>query len=90
MGRMGVTINCSMVPISFSRTMASAVSISVTIMMMLADHARHEIVAAVQVGVEPHAAARRHLRRTPRSPAPPGLRASTAHPLLLLPSASAE
>ena len=36
MGRMGVTINCSMVPISFSRTMASAVSISVTIMMMLA------------------------------------------------------
>ena len=33
---MGVTINCSMVPISFSRTIASAVSISVTIMMMLA------------------------------------------------------
>ena len=35
MGRIGVTINCSMVPISFSRTMAIAVSISVTIMMML-------------------------------------------------------
>ena len=33
-GRIGVTINCSIVPISFSRTMASAVSISVTIMMM--------------------------------------------------------
>ena len=35
-GRTGVTINCSMVPISFSRTIPSAVSISVTIMMMLA------------------------------------------------------
>ena len=35
-GRIGVTINCSMVPISFSRTMAIAVSIRVTIMMMLA------------------------------------------------------
>ena len=35
MGRMGVTINCSMVPISFSRTMAMAVSITVTTMMRL-------------------------------------------------------
>ena len=35
MGRMGVTINCSMVPISFSRTMARAVSMRVTSMMML-------------------------------------------------------
>ena len=33
-GRMGVTINCSMVPISFSRTIAMAVSISVTSVMM--------------------------------------------------------
>ena len=31
-GRMGVTINCSMVPISFSRTMAMAVSVTVTTM----------------------------------------------------------
>src|ERR1700683_662550 len=35
-GRMGVTINCSMVPISFSRTMAMAVSITVTTIMILA------------------------------------------------------
>ena len=34
MGRMGVTISCSMVPISFSRTMAMAVSIKVISMMM--------------------------------------------------------
>ena len=34
MGRMGVTINCSMVPISFSRTIAMAVSIRVICMMM--------------------------------------------------------
>ena len=34
MGRMGVTINCSMVPISFSRMMACAVSISVTMNRM--------------------------------------------------------
>ncbi len=36
MGRTGVTINCSIVPISFSRTMPSAVNINVTVMMMLA------------------------------------------------------
>jgi len=35
MGRMGVTMICSMVPISFSRTIESAVSISVTRVMML-------------------------------------------------------
>ena len=33
-GRIGVTINCSIVPISFSRTMAMAVSDNVTSMMM--------------------------------------------------------
>ena len=33
-GRMGVTMICSIVPISFSRTIDSAVRISVTIMMM--------------------------------------------------------
>ncbi len=35
MGRIGVTINCSMVPISFSRTMPMAVSMRVTSVMML-------------------------------------------------------
>ncbi len=34
-GRSGVTINCSMVPISFSRTMLMAVSMIVTRAMML-------------------------------------------------------
>ncbi len=36
MGRMGVTISCSRVPISFSRMIAWAVSISVTMKRMLA------------------------------------------------------
>ena len=34
MGRMGVTINCSMVPISFSRTIAMDVSVNVTNIIM--------------------------------------------------------
>ncbi len=62
-GRRGVTISCSMVPISFSRTIASAVSIRVTINDDVGHHARDEIIAAVQIGIEPHARARRHLRK---------------------------
>ena len=34
-GRIGVTISCSIVPISFSRTIAIDVSVNVTNMMML-------------------------------------------------------
>ena len=49
----GVTMICSMVPISFSRTTAMLVNSSVTSADDDHDHAGHEEVAAFQVLVEP-------------------------------------
>ena len=52
-----------MVPISFSRTMAMRRQHQRHHHDDVGHHAGHEVVAAVQVGIEPHARARRHLRQ---------------------------